>query len=70
MNPSRFGWTHLAATVAPAPKARSIKLSAVQLEILRLHKTGLQPRDLATMFGLNDADVCLLLFGRDQPGKV
>jgi hypothetical protein len=38
---------------------------AVDREILRLHKRGAQPHDLADRFGRDEADVRLLLFGDD-----
>jgi hypothetical protein len=65
-----FDWRTLSATAAdPAIKHRPTELSEVQREILRLHKQGLTPRDLATLFGLDDDAVCLLIYGTDEPGS-
>jgi hypothetical protein len=66
MSPPQFDWTHLAAATDPATRHRPTEPDQVQREILRLHKTGLQVRDLATLFGLNDADVHALIFGHDE----
>jgi DNA-binding CsgD family transcriptional regulator len=53
---------------ARANQHRPTELSAVQREILRLHKTGLQPRDLATLFGLTPSAVEAVIYG-DEPGS-
>jgi hypothetical protein len=49
-------------------KAAAHGLSELQREILRLHRHGIRPRDLATLFGMSDADVRLLIFGPDDAG--
>jgi hypothetical protein len=52
----------------PATQYKPTNLSDVQREILRLHRQGLQVRDLATLFGMNDADVHALIYGTDDLG--
>ena len=65
----QYDWTHLAAaTVDPATRHRPTALSEVQREILRLHKQGLTPRDLAVLFAMDDAAVRLLIYG-NEPGS-
>jgi hypothetical protein len=54
----------------PATEHRPTELSEVQREILRLHRQGLQARYIATLFGMNDADVCALIYSHDAPGTV
>jgi DNA-directed RNA polymerase specialized sigma24 family protein len=65
----RYDWRTLAAaTVDPATRHRPTELSDVQREILRLHRQeGLQVRDLATLFGMSDHDVYVLIHGA-HPG--
>jgi hypothetical protein len=71
MSPPEFDWRDMMATAAdPATEHRPTERTVVEREILRLHRTGLQPRDLATLFGMNDADVRLLIFGPDAEGTV
>jgi hypothetical protein len=58
-------------TLAPAfndarDRHRPTDLGTVRREILRLHREGLQVRDLAMLFGMNDADVCALIYGSDD----
>jgi hypothetical protein len=63
----RYDWRHLAAlTNDPATRHRPTDLDTVHREILRLHREGLQVRDLALLFGMNDADVCALIYGSDE----
>ena len=50
-----------------ATKYKPTERTAVEREILRLHRTGLQPRDLATLFGLSDGEVLALIHGTDTP---
>jgi hypothetical protein len=59
-----------AATADPATRHKPTEPDQVQREILRLHRQGLQTRDLAVLFGLDDAAVRALLFGTDEPGSV
>ncbi len=69
----QFDWTTLADFAATphvnrpvrAAELRDVqKLNPLQQEILRLHRRGLQPRDLATLFAMDDAAVQALLFGK------
>jgi hypothetical protein len=61
-----YDWRDLATATQHKPT----ELSDVQCEILRLHQRGLKVRDLATLFGMNDADMHLLIYGPDEPGTV
>ncbi len=72
MSPPQFDWRDLttAAATDPATEHKPTELSQVQREILRLHRQGLQPRDLATLFGLDDAAVVALIHGTDAEGTV
>ncbi len=64
-----YDWRTLAAASSdPATRHKPTELTQVQREILRLHRQeGLQVRDLATLFGMSDHDVYVLIHG-DEPG--
>jgi hypothetical protein len=62
-----FDWRDLAAA-DPANRHRPTERTAVEREILRLHRQGLQVRDLALLFGMNDHEVHVLIFGVDEAG--
>ena len=67
---SKYDWRDLARAANPATQHRPMELSEVQREILRLYREGLQVRDLATVFGMNDGYVWALIHGNDEPGVV
>jgi hypothetical protein len=66
-----FDWRDMVAAASADPATRHRpEPDQVQREILRLHRQGLTPRDLATLFALDDAVVHALIFGRDEAGSV
>jgi hypothetical protein len=72
-NTRQYDWRELVTATdqeARANRHRPNDQAVVCRQVLRLHRTGLQPRDLAILFGLNDDDVRLVLFGTDEPGTV
>jgi hypothetical protein len=69
MSPA-YDWRTLTETVADTKPVVRPTPTEMQREILRLYRQGLQPRDLATLFGLDDAAVNQLLFGPDGEGTV
>ena len=44
--------------------------AAVYREVLRLRALGRTPDDIATLIGLNPADIHALIFGPDESGTV
>jgi hypothetical protein len=65
MSPA-FDWRDMAAATAdPTVRHRPVKPDQVQREILRLHKQGLTPRNLAVLFAMDDAAVRLLIYGNE-----
>jgi len=67
MSPA-YDWRNLIAA-DPATRHKPTERSDFQREVLRLHQQGLQVRDLATPFGMDDADVPALIFGIDEEGR-